>query len=189
MVKIPNQFRKEVDLLKDELVNRLFEHTKTLKGEMINFKNNCFDEIDAYLSILNESYKAPYEGKGNITLVNIDSTKKIQINVAEFIQFDEKLQVAKNLIDKCIAKWIDGSRDEIKALVNFAFEVDKQGRVSKDRVLTLRKVHIQDEDWQNAMQAINDSIVVTNSKTYIKFYERKDSYSQWQHVSLNIAAL
>lgn len=188
-MKIPPQFKRAVDELKNDVIARVFEQASILKGEMINFKSNCFDEINTYMELLANEYNAPSKGKGNLSLTNTDGTKKIVINVNHQIQFDEKLKIAKNLIDKCIAKWIDSSRDEIKALVNFSFEVNKEGKVSIGRVLSLRRVVINDVDWQNAIQAITDSLMVVDSKSYIRFYHRKDEYSAWKHLSLELAAL
>jgi hypothetical protein len=104
------------------------------------------------------------------------------------LQFNEKLQVAKALIDNCIKRWSDGSRPEIKTLVDDAFYVDKTGNINKDRVLGLRRLKIEDMEWQEAMQAIGDSIQVVSSKTYIRFYQRSES-GAYNQIPLDVAAL
>ena len=88
------------------------------------------------------------------------------------IRFDERLQAAKALIDECIHSWSADSNDNLKALINDAFQVDREGKISTGRVLGLRRLDIKDAKWQQAMQAIGDSIIVTDSKSYIRFYER-----------------
>ena len=64
--------------------------------------------------------------KGNVTLMSYDGRLKIQRNIAENISFDERLQAAKQLIDECLEEWTEGSRDEIKVIINNAFHVDKR---------------------------------------------------------------
>ena len=71
-------------------------------------------------------------------------------------------------------------------MVNDAFQVDKEGKISVSRVLGLRRHAIEDARWQKAMQAISDSIIVTDSKNYIRFYER-DSEGKYQAISLDFA--
>jgi hypothetical protein len=104
------------------------------------------------------------------------------------ITFDERLQIARELIGDCIKKWSDGSRNEIRILVQDAFQVDKTGKVSTARVLGLRRLDIHDPDWQKAMAAITESIQISGSKQYLRFYERNEQGEHIQ-VPLDIAAL
>lgn len=108
--------------------------------------------------------------------------------VNDAIQFNEKLQVAKPLIDRCIRRWADGSRSEIRLLVEDAFNVDKQGNINKNQILGLHRLPIEDAEWQEAMRAITDSIQVVSTKTYMRFYERQHDGS-YAHIALDAAAL
>ena len=107
----------------------------------------------------------------------------------ETITFDERLQAAKALIEECIQGWSKGSNANIKVLVNDAFQVDQQGKISTGRVLRLRRLDIKDEAWQRAMQAISDSLRVSSTKPYIRFYERDDATGEYQAINLDVAAL
>ena len=127
--------------------------------------------------------------KGNLTLYSFDGAIKVQVAIAEHMVFDEHLQAAKHLIDECIIDWSQGSRDEIKVLVQSAFDTDKEGKINTGRVLGLRRLDIRDEKWQMAMKAISESLQVVGSKEYIRFYERIGSSDQYQPISLDIAAV
>lgn len=59
---------------------------------------------------------------------------------------------------------------------------------STNRVLSLRRLDIQDGKWQQAMEAISDSIIITDSKAYIRFYER-DAHGAYQAISLDFATI
>jgi hypothetical protein len=102
--------------------------------------------------------------------------------VADFLVFDERLQVAKSIVDECIHEWVPGSGDEIRALIEHAFQVDKAGRVSTERILSLRKLDIQHDRWKAAMQAISDSVQVASSKSYVRVYERIDGTDKYRPV-------
>lgn len=97
--------------------------------------------------------------------------------------------MAKELIDHCIHEWTAGSSSEVQALVEHAFQTDKEGKISTARVLGLRSLNIKSEKWQNAMQAIMDSIQVTGSKSYLRFYERQGEDGPYRQIPLDVAAL
>ncbi|PKG73147.1 sulfate transporter [Shewanella sp. GutCb] len=181
---------KAIDLIRDELVDKLSGLAAKQQTQMRDFKRSIIDELSAFVALSAEEYQIKLGGKkGNITLMNFDSTFKIQIAVSELLQFDERLQVAKQLVDECIHAWSDGANDRIRTLVEHAFQVDKEGQVSTTRILGLRKLDMEDERWDRAMKAIADSIQITDSKSYIRFYKRRTTDDAWQAVSLDIAAL
>lgn len=186
LVKIENI--KEIDLLRDELVVSIAERAVERSIELADFKNQVFDEIQAFVRQSAEKYKAKLGGtKGNLTLFSFDGRFKLVIANQDNISFDERLQVAKSLIDKCIKKWSDGASDNLLALVNDAFQVDKTGNVSIRRVLGLRQLDIQDPTWKKAMDAISDSIQVVGSKNYLRVYQRAEG-GEYKPISLDVAS-
>ena len=124
--------------------------------------------------------------KGNITLYSFDGQYKIIRQIQDSIRFDERLQAAKILIDECIQSWSANSNDHLKVLILDAFQVDKEGKISTGRVLGLRRHNIDDPKWQDAMEAIAESINIVDSKSYVRFYER-DEDSKYQAISLDFA--
>ena len=113
----------------------------------------------------------------------------MQIAIAERVQFDERLQAAKQLIDECITEWSQSSRDEIKLLVQDAFQTDKEGKINTGRVLALRRINIADAKWQTAMKAIGESLQVIGSKEYVRFYERVGNTDTYRPIVLDVAAV
>ena len=179
---------KEIDLLRDELVTGIAERAMAKSGELGIFKNAVMDEIQSFVEQSADRFKVKMGGtKGNLTLISFDGRFKVQVANQDYITFDERLQVAKAAIDKCIKKWSEGSDPKIMALVNDAFQVDKAGNVSIRRVLGLRQLDIQDKDWKKAMDAISESVQVTGSKSYIRVYERVES-GEYRPISLDVAS-
>ena len=93
---------------------------------------------------------------------------------------------AKALIDECINEWTEGSRTELKTLINAAFQVDKEGNISTARVLGLRRLQITDEKWQRAMDALSDSLQVHISKPFVRVYRRGED-GEYQLMNLDVA--
>ena len=181
---------RPIDLLRDELVYKLTAAATEQKTQLKAFKEGMRKQFDDFVSLSALEYDVKMGGKkGNISLVSFDGKLKVQLSIADYIQFDERLQVAKALIDECIHDWALDANSRIRILIEHAFRVDKQGQVSTSEVLSLRKLDMHDARWDKAMQAISDSIQVMGSKEYIRFYNRSDADQKWQPIVLDLAAL
>ena len=187
---VPESMIKPIDRTRDELARDLVLRAKAMSASLRDFKTTVFNEINAFVDLSAEQYDVKLGGKkGNLTLYSFDGAIKIQVAIAEHMVFDERLQAAKHLIDECIIDWSQGSRDEIKVLVQSAFQTDKEGKINTGRVLALRRLDIRDEKWQKAMQAISESLQVVGSKEYVRFYERIGNTDQYQPISLDVAGV
>ena len=108
---------------------------------------------------------------------------------ADYIQFGPELQIAKALIDECLVDWSSGINDNLKLIIDRAFQVNKEGKLNTGEILSLRRLNIKDEKWLRAMEAINNSIRVTLTRAYVRFYERKNIDAQWVAITLDIASV
>lgn len=186
---IPVSLIKPIDLARDELVIDLAQRAEAMNVSLVAFKANVFDDLRAFIDLSAEQYGVSLGGrKGNVTLMSFDGRYKVQLAVAERMVFDERLQAAKALVDECIVAWAENSRDEIKVLVNDAFQTDQEGRINTGRVLGLRRLDIRDDKWQLAMTAIGESLQVAGSKEYVRFY-RRVAGDQYVPITLDLAAI
>jgi hypothetical protein len=187
---VPIDQIKDIDRLRDDLVQNVIARVKTLQAEMMAAKQAIASEVEAFLELSAREYDTAYGGKkGNVTLASFDGQYQVKRAMADHLAFDERLQVAKELIDQCIHEWTAGSSSEVQALVEHAFQTDREGKISTSRVLGLRQLNIQDDKWQKAMRAIMDSIQITGSKSYLRFYEREGQDGPYRPIPLDIAAL
>ena len=184
----PAELVKEIDKARDTLVHEWVERGRDLSKAISHFKEGIFGDVQAFIELSAEKYGAKVGGnKGNVTLFSYDGKYKIQRAINESLQFDERIQAAKVLIDECLNEWSEGSRPELKALIERAFNVDKEGNLNTSRILGLRRVEIQDSRWQNAMQAISESVQVVSSKAYVRLYERVGETDQYVLIALDVA--
>jgi hypothetical protein len=187
--RVPAEMVSAVDKLRDQTVKTVMERTFAARDALAEFKAKTWEELQAFLTLSAEQHGVAFGGKrGNVALTTYDGRYKLTVSVNDTIQFNEKLQVAKTLIDNCIRRWADGTRAEIRLLVEDAFNVDKQGNINKNRILGLRRLAIADAEWREAMAAITDSVQIASTKTYMRFYERRadGGYAQ---IPLDVAAL
>lgn len=170
---VPESLIAPLDLLRDDLVTRLCNEAHEEKLRLLARKASIAQEIEAFMDLSAAEYGVQYGGtKGNVTLTSFDGRYQVVRAIGEHRKFDERLQTAKTLIDACIGRWSEGSSNEIRALVDHAFRVNKGGHVDVNQVLSLRKLDIQDVEWKEAMKAIADAITVVGKAEYIRFYEK-----------------
>lgn len=187
---IPVSAIKPIDLKRHEAVTSIMADTFKERDRLIEFKKSIWLRVQDFLAeSAKDSGARKFGGaKGNVTLSSFDGKYKVMVAVNDTIQFNEKLQVAKQLIDKCIASWSEGANENLRAIVDDAFNVGKSGLVSTSRVLGLRRLNIKDPTWKKAMDAITESMQVASSKTYMRFYERQSDGS-YKQIPLDVANL
>lgn len=187
---VPVDKIEPIDLLRDDLVIRLANRAANVQNIMKNFKESALEDIDTFMKLAAEQYDVQYGGrKGNLTLSSFCGNYKVTIDVQDSIHFDERLHVAKQLVDECIHRWVEGSNENIRALVEHAFQTDKQGNINTSRVLSLLRLKIDDVKWFEAMKALKDSIQVASSKSYLRLYERVGDERKYEQISLDISGL
>lgn len=186
----PEHLIKAIDKARDQLVGEIVERAIALNKALAEFKLAGFGDIAAFVDLSANEYGVNVGGKkGNVTLHTFDGRFKIQRAMQDRIAFDERLQAAKALIDQCLTDWTEGASPEIRAIINRAFQTEKEGEVNTGAVLALRRLDINDERWLRAMEAIGEAVQVVGSRSYIRVYERVGDSDQYQPVSLDIAGV
>jgi hypothetical protein len=187
--QVPSDMVRDIDKLRDQTVRAIAGKAFAMRDRLATLKQELRSDLFSYLELSSERFGKTYGGKkGNITLMSYDGSLMLKLSVNEHIIFDERLQIAKGIIDDCINRWAQGSRSEIRALVNNAFYVDKAGNINTARILGLRRLDISDPEWKRAMEAITESITVSGSKEYLRVYERQAN-GEYKQIPLDVAAL
>ncbi|OTQ49320.1 DUF3164 family protein [Gilliamella apis] len=186
---VPIQQIDEHDIEMDAFVRKQVSKAKELQAVLRQFKQNAFDDCYAFMGLLAEKYNRKIGGqKGNVTFSTFDGSMQIRIAVQDTLTFGPELQIAKQIIDECLNDWAKDANQNLKTLITDAFEVDKEGELNTGRILSLRRIKIQDKRWEQAMDAISESLRIAVSKTYINFKE-KDHIGKYNNISLDIAGV
>lgn len=187
---VPVDMINDIDKARDDLVQEIIGDAQRLREQMAAFKCRVMGDLSAFVDLSAEKYGVKMGGtKGNTTFSSFDGRYKIRIDVNECITFDERLQIAKKLVDECIHKWAQGSGAEIRALVEHAFQTDKEGKISVGRVLGLTRLKIDDEQWKSAMQAVHDSMQIAGTTTYMRIYRRVGDSERYEQISMDFSKL
>lgn len=186
---VPEHLVKPQEKLEDQTVRTILGYAEELSAQIARFRGHTFDDVASFMDVLAEQYGATKGGKkGNVTLQSFDGLMKVTVQVQDFLNFGPELQIAKAQFDACITTWAEGADDKIRALVDYAFQVDKQGRINRSALFGLRRLDIDDDGWRIAVAALNDSIRIQGSREYVRFYKRATSNAPWTAVTIDLAS-
>ncbi len=186
---VPIESIDDIDLARDEFVRELIDKARRMSAEVKQFKQQLAGDMEAFQAMSLEKYDVKTGGeRGNLTLFSYDGKYQVVRAVQERINFDERLQAAKALVDECLREWSKDAGPELRTIVESAFQVDKKGQINTGRILGLRKLNITNPVWKKAMQAIGEAVTVVGSSTYYRLYER-DRQGKYQQIPLDFSAV
>ena len=176
--------------LENQTVQLLLGRAERLHETMAAMKRDALADIDSFLDILATQYRAKRRGqRGGVELTTFDGLGRVQISVADSIEFGAEISAAKDLIDECISKWSTGANSNLRTVVTSAFKTGRTGKIATDRVLSLRRLKIDDPHWQRAMLALDDAMRVVASISYVRFYTREKPDGAWVQITLDFAGV
>ncbi|WP_336879612.1 DUF3164 family protein [Providencia rettgeri] len=186
----PEKLIGDVDKLRDSLVYEIAQAALKLNRLLSQFNAKSFTDIQAFIDLSLERYGVVSGGqKGNIKMTTFDGEFMVKRSMHDRISFDEKLQAARQLIDDCLKDWTNGAKPEIHAVIQQAFNTDKEGKINIGEILKLRRLNIDDERWNMAMRAIGEAITVIDTKRYLQVYQRNATTNAYELISLNLAKM
>jgi hypothetical protein len=182
---VPLEQVREIDKLRDELVERLVAGAKEEAARLREFIGGAKAELAAFRELSAQEHGIKLAGrKGGFSLSSYDGARKVVFDHDDVITFNEKVSIAREQIFRCIDSWAKGSSAKLAALVARAFETDKQGHLSAAKIMSLRGLKIDDPEWEKAMAALDEGIVAAGTKAYVRFYE-KDNEGAWRQIAVN----
>ena len=187
---VPERMVPESAQMEDVTVRTIAAYAFDLHRQIHRFIGHCYDDLAAMDDLIAERYGLKRRGgaKGNRTYRTYDGCLEVVVQVQERIAFGPELQAARELVEECIAEWSDGARDEIKVIARHAFDTDKEGNVSREKVFALRRLEIEDERWRQAQAAITDAIRVVGSAQYVRFYIRPAPGARRMAISIDMTS-
>lgn len=188
--EVPPRYVPAIEKRRDAVVEKLFKKARRIEEQMSAFKEELWEEIEAYIGKLSEENGVAENWKGNLSLTGFSGTLQVEVGIKDLISFDERLNVAKQIIDECIKRWSETeSSGRVKTLVEEAFNVDKKGKINSYMVLRLTKLDMKDAQWDKAVQLIRESIRPTATRKYVCFKIRENAEVEWQTMNLNFSSI
>jgi hypothetical protein len=186
---VPVKYVKEIDKERDRTVERIYSRYLKLQAKLKKAKREVIDEFERYLEYSAQNSQTQPGGiKGNVTLTDFSGTVKVERSIQDYIDFDERINTVKQLIDQCISKWSQDIVTPIKPIIDKVFEVDSKARLNIKGLKSLRELKISDPIWQQAMDLLSEAEKVIETKEYFRVYER-DASGIFKAISLDWSSI
>lgn len=183
----PEENVAQIDKERDALVREIVGKAQAVAGTVEEFKTGAIGDIQAFAELSAEKYDVKLGGtKGNITLATFDGEFRVCRAVSEVLAVDERILAVKALFDECITRWAEGSNSNLRVLLNHAFRTDKEGNLNIKALLSLRQIQINDPQWNNALEALADTIKVVQTREYVRIYQR-DETGKYNQLNLDVS--
>lgn len=186
---VPIDMVDKLDIERDKMINMVLTDAQKVQGTMTSFRDRSSTRIQKFMEKAFKKYQTKLGGdKGNVSFISYDGNIKLSITIGTQIVFDERIAVAKQLIDECLLDWGKNADPKLMTVIEQAFQTDSEGNAIPSRILGLKSLKIKDTKWNRAMRALNDSQKVGSSKPYFRIYV-KDEDGEFKQMPLDMAKL
>lgn len=178
---------RPADKLEDETVRKLMHFANELSDQITRFKGHAFEDVGEFIDLLKQEYGAERGGeKGNTTLTSYDGCLRVNISVADLVEFGPEIGVAKSLFDECVSAWAVDSGPEIRTIITRAFSMEG-GKYNRAELFSLLRLDIDDKKWVAAKSALQSAIRTIGTKEYIRFQRRENAQAKWHNITIDLA--
>lgn len=182
---IPKHIRK-----RDMTVTKIIKMALTLQKQMKSTKEKMHKAVIDYCKFVAEvKESSDLTPDGNLQLSDYANLNLVSLYQNQIIGFDEQLNVAKAIINKCLVKWSKDSNVNLRIVVDNAFKLDSKGNLNKSMILSLCQIEINDKDWTKAISLIKSSIFAKETRQYLKIATREKTSDKFQGVVLDMSTL
>jgi hypothetical protein len=190
--QVPINLVRPSDRQIDETVREIFGFAEELMNQIARFRSHTYDDLGALMELLAEQYGVTMRGRqeggrGNVRFKSYDGLIKVEISVQDYVEYGPELQIAKQLVDEYIQEVGAEAPDELRALLNYAFEVDNQGKVNRSGLYAMRRWNIEHPKWVKAMDAVKDSQRVASTREFVRISTRLNTQTGFKSMQINLA--
>jgi mRNA-degrading endonuclease YafQ of YafQ-DinJ toxin-antitoxin module len=172
------------------MIEKQFRKAFLMQEKMSTFKKDVLADIFKYLNWLAEQKgEKAFTPNKNHQLTGFSGDKQLHIKINKVLEFDERLQLAKQKIDSCLERWSQDANDNLKVVIFDAFKVNKKGNVDTKRILGLRSLNIKDREWKAAMDLISEAVTITGTRGYLMFKVKHGQDAEWETLRLDLAGV
>ena len=188
--EIAVKYLDKLILKREKVIAKVFKKVEKLEKLLEKSHLEISAEITKYLDEIAESENTKW--KGNATLRSFDESHAIEVQLGRRIEFDERLQLAAEKINEWIEKNSEKitdpkSKEAFEKIANIAkraLNIDQKGKVDHKKVIQLKTYQFNDPEWKDAIELIEKSMTVVNTKSYHKF-KRKDKDGKFKNMRTN----
>ena len=184
--EIPIKYVSSYDRQRDAVTRRV--HARFVRGRKIleQIVSESIIDLDKLASL-----KESLGDKGNFSAQSFDGLLRVSIRQRYNIILDERVVKARELmlgyVGRILSKVGDNEAKALRLIVSEAFRANSQGFLSTSKIFSLLRMEINDPDWHEAKEILQDSIKPQKGKRYLACDYRNSTQADFSTIRLDIA--
>ena len=183
---IPLKYVSAYDKARDRVTRRILARFEKARAALEAVVADSIRDLDE-LAKLKESLGA----KGNFSARSFDGLIQVSIRQQYNIRLDERVIHARELMLEYVSSVLDRvdgvDVSALRLLVMEAFKANSQGFLSTGRVLSLRRMEVNNEKWREAKMILQEALKPEKGKQYLICERRKTTQGDFKSIRLDIA--
>jgi len=184
--EVPVKYVAPYDRARDAAVRRIHRRFVDARKRLESIVADSIVELDK-LAALRESLGE----KGNFQTTSFDGLIRVSIRQRYNIFLDERVVKARELmlgyVNRVLSRVGDGDAKALRLIVSEAFKANGQGFLSTSRIFSLLRMEINDPDWHEAKEILQESIKPQKGKRYLACDVRPSLQADFSTIRLDIA--
>ncbi len=183
---VPVKYVSAYDKLRDKITRRIEARFRKARAALEAVVRESIADLDE-LAKCKESLGA----KGNFQARSFDALIQVSIRQQYNILLDERVVRARELmlgyVGGVLAKIGGNDAQALKLIVAEAFKANAQGFLSTGKIMSLLRMEIDNADWREAKQILQDAIKPQKGKRYLACEVRPSTQADFRQIRLDIA--
>lgn len=183
---VPLKYVSSYDRARDAATRRIHRRFVQARKLLEAIVSESIVELDK-LATLKESLG----DKGNFSTTSFDGLIRVSIRQRYNIFLDERVVKARELmlgyVNRLLSRVGDGDAKALRLIVSEAFKANGQGFLSTSRIFSLLRMEINDPDWHQAKEILQESIKPQKGKQYLACEVRPTMQADFSNIRLDIA--
>lgn len=189
---VPSKYVKPYDKLRDKIARHIEREWRFTELRLAALKEETIELVEKLQSAAAKAADVdPLGGKeGYIQFRSFDGLITIRVDNAKRTEFDERLQLAQDLIMEAVKEIArDEDNADLVEIATRAFQPRKSGNLDMQRIRELKTYNVKHPKWIKAIKIINECERVIGHKRYIRVAAKPDRDSEPVNICLDIAKL
>lgn len=183
----PVSMFSDVQIARDRLIKQQVSEAIRRAAELDIYHKDLIMEITEFFRISAAEHGTKGLGdEDGATMTTINGLMKIKLVKAKSAIANEKLMIAKGLLEDMVEKRGSNLEPFFKTLALSAFETTATGQMRIDKVVELKSLRCEYPEWIEIKNALEQAIEFVFKKRYVVFYIRQSIKDDWQQLSLKL---
>ena len=177
----------DVQIARNKLIKQEVSEAKRRANEQSLYHQELIASITEFFRLSAAEHKTKGLGdEEGAAMTSIDGLMKIKLVKAKAATGNEKLMIAKQMLEALVEKRGANIEPFFRTLALSAFETSSTGQMRLDKVIELKGLKCDYPEWLEIKAALDQAIEFVFKKRYVVFYQRESVKDDWQRIPLSL---